>query len=367
MQTVEKSFGILFVDDEEKARKYFLRLFEKQYPVYTAGSVSEAKTILDERHQEIGVLVTDQRMPEDKGVELLKYARKTYPEITRMLTTAYSDLSDAIDSVNSGEILRYISKPWDIRNLNTEINQGMTFFSLRNERDLLMREKLSARQRLKSVNRIRSLVATASGLTNVCNPIAAVRSIIEQLPHSQETQNGNSSEGPWAELREDLESSCKLADHLREENGIDNRDFTTVFTNELIGELANDIDLSYSPLPDLQLEGHKPSLIRMLASLANWLKIENEPVKVECQSRESGITLSFSAGREDWAETSISSIPGELARAVFLCNHHGGTLNIRPGQPFVVETSLPFTQKPSEESARDLDWLENVLKRFENW
>ncbi len=144
MKNEISEFGILFVDDEEQTVKYFSRAFSKEFTIYTASSAKEGMAILEEYADRIAILVTDQRMPEARGVELLKYARREYPNITRILTTAYTDLEDAIEAVNSGEILRYITKPWDLNALLLELRQSMQFFLLRRERDELMREKLSA-------------------------------------------------------------------------------------------------------------------------------------------------------------------------------------------------------------------------------
>ena len=96
----EKKFSVLFVDDEEKALKYFSRLYSEDFDILTAASVAAAKEVLSEKADSIGVLITDQRMPEAKGVDLLNYAREQHPQIVRLLTTAYSDLNDAIEAVN---------------------------------------------------------------------------------------------------------------------------------------------------------------------------------------------------------------------------------------------------------------------------
>ncbi|MGB0712375.1 MAG: response regulator, partial [Gammaproteobacteria bacterium] len=126
--------AILFVDDEPKALKYFRLAIEKDYPVLTAESVAAALEILEEHAHRIGVLISDQRMPVAAGVTLLKTARERYPAIVRMLTTAYSELDAAVDAVNSGEIHRYIPKPWDIERLRIELVQAMQLFELRQER-----------------------------------------------------------------------------------------------------------------------------------------------------------------------------------------------------------------------------------------
>ena len=116
------------------------------FDVKTAGSAAEALAILAEHAGEIAIVVSDQRMPEKTGVELLKEVREYYPEIVRLLTTAYTDLEDAIEAINRGEILRYIQKPWDLNTLKSELKHALNYFHLRSERDALLKEKLSVRQ-----------------------------------------------------------------------------------------------------------------------------------------------------------------------------------------------------------------------------
>ena len=82
---------ILYVDDEPMALKYFERLVSPIAPVLTALSVEEGRAILQERGDEIAVLISDQRMPTAYGNELLRYARDHHPAMVRMLTTAYSE------------------------------------------------------------------------------------------------------------------------------------------------------------------------------------------------------------------------------------------------------------------------------------
>jgi response regulator RpfG family c-di-GMP phosphodiesterase len=112
---------ILYVDDEPKELKYFKRALNHNFDIILAGSVDEGITILDELGHDISVVLSDQRMPIKLGTELLGYAQRTRPDITRMLTTAYCDIESAISAINDVEVFRYIPKPWDIDNLSKEI------------------------------------------------------------------------------------------------------------------------------------------------------------------------------------------------------------------------------------------------------
>lgn len=155
---------ILFVDDEPMALKYFERLVSPLAPVITASSVEQGKAILRERGGEIAVLVSDQRMPGAHGNELLGYAREFHPGIVRMLTTAYSELGEAIEAINSGEIYRYITKPWELGSLHADLKNALELAKLRSERDHLVREKLLVQQQQLMGSRLASLTMLGAGL-----------------------------------------------------------------------------------------------------------------------------------------------------------------------------------------------------------
>ena len=149
---------ILYVDDEPMALKYFERLVSPLAPVITALSVEAGKAVLRERGHEIAVLVTDQRMPGAYGNELLRFTREFHPQIVRMLTTAYSELGEAIEAINSGEIYRYITKPWELASLHADLRNALELADLRSERNELLGQKLMVQQQSLLGSRLASLV-----------------------------------------------------------------------------------------------------------------------------------------------------------------------------------------------------------------
>jgi two-component system probable response regulator PhcQ len=155
---------ILYVDDEAMALKYFERLVSPLAPVITATSVEEGREMLRLHGNEIGVLVSDQRMPGERGNELLRFAREHHPGIVRMLTTAYSELGEAIEAINAGEIYRYINKPWALDSLRTDLKNALELAELRRERDGLMREKMLAHQGQLLGNRLSQLLGVLAAL-----------------------------------------------------------------------------------------------------------------------------------------------------------------------------------------------------------
>ena len=68
-----KKFAVLYVDDEEKSLKYFARAFEEQFRILTAVNAQEGLKLIEQHGDGIGVLMTDQRMPGEKGVWNVPY------------------------------------------------------------------------------------------------------------------------------------------------------------------------------------------------------------------------------------------------------------------------------------------------------
>lgn len=175
--------AILYVDDEEKSLKYFTRAFENKFRILCAANAAEGYRLLQQHRDEIGILMTDQRMPGEKGVQFLEKARQLHPKAIRILTTAYSDLDVAVEAVNSGAIYKYVTKPWDIPQLEVTLQRALEFYMVQQERDLLLREKLSALQQMMITDRVLSLGIVAGKLGHyVKNSLIAVRTFLDLAP-----------------------------------------------------------------------------------------------------------------------------------------------------------------------------------------
>ncbi len=109
----EAEIKILLVDDEVNITKALRRLLmaEERFDVYTADSGRAALEILREE-PDVGVIISDQRMPEMTGVEFLGQARELVPDAVRILLTGYADIEASIGAINQGAVFRYLTKPW---------------------------------------------------------------------------------------------------------------------------------------------------------------------------------------------------------------------------------------------------------------
>ncbi len=172
---------ILYVDDEPMTLKYFDRLLSPHYRVLTALSATEGIAIMEREGDDITVLITDQRMPGGNGNELLRYARENYPKILRILTTAYSELDDAILAINAGEIYRYITKPWNLDMLRTEVRLAVEVATLRGARDDLLQAKVQVQHTHLLANRINNLVLACGMNAATCAALTQYASCIKQL------------------------------------------------------------------------------------------------------------------------------------------------------------------------------------------
>ncbi len=178
-----KRYAVLYVDDEEMALKYFEKTFNSEFRIITATNANEGLRLIEAQGDEIGVILTDQRMPGQKGVQLLERARQIRPKIVRMMITAFADFGVTVDAVNLGNVFRYISKPLQVEDMRNTLRRAMEFFLLQRERDDLLREKLSVLQNMVIADRVISLGVIASGLcTHLRNPLEAVQTFLNLTP-----------------------------------------------------------------------------------------------------------------------------------------------------------------------------------------
>src|SRR5436305_13986762 len=185
-----KKFAILYVDDEEKSLKYFSRAFADQFWIFTAVNAQDGLKILEEHKDEIGLLMTDQRMPGEQGVWLLDKARQLRPRIIHILASAYSDMEAAIAAVNTRAIYKYATKPWDPPQLENTLKRGLEFFMVQRERDQLLKEKMSVLHNMMIADRIVSLGLLAAGLSHhIRNSLVAVKTFLDLAPNKLEEEN----------------------------------------------------------------------------------------------------------------------------------------------------------------------------------
>lgn len=363
-----KKFAVLYVDDEEQALKYFAKGFSKDFRILTATSVDQAIAILEDKSSNVGVLLTDQRMPAKTGVDLLAHARKQWPQIVRLLITAYSDMDSAIKAVNLGSIHQYITKPPNLPELKKILAEALESFVHQQQKTALLREKSDALHRLVVADRVRGLATMADGIAHhVRNSLTAMKCFLEDAADNPNT-NSELLALARAEQERLLEIVQKVGDSVirpSEEFGdqIDLRDLLTQAVDAAKAELGNHSAAIDSINVPTKLKVNLELALRMFRTLLKYagrLSTENSALSISAEviEEEGQIEIQIASPGQAWSQADINSMftpfafpsndPSdlglEMVMAFFIAQHHGGDIMVRgaasPGAGFVVRLAL---------------------------
>jgi two-component system sensor histidine kinase/response regulator len=144
----------MIVDDEPANLRLLERLFRQDYKVITVESGEEALGLLAQH--DAALLITDQRMPNMSGLELLKQTAELRPQMVRMILTGYTDVGTLVETIDSGLVYRYLTKPWSNEELPLTVARALEHYeSVRARHDLEMRN----RRLLARLDEIRQLAS----------------------------------------------------------------------------------------------------------------------------------------------------------------------------------------------------------------
>jgi len=405
-----KKFAILYVDDEEKSLKYFERAFGDDFRVFTAANAQDGFKLLQQHADEIGLLLTDQRMPGEKGVWLLERARQFRPRILRMLVTAYADMDAAVAAVNSGAIYKYVTKPWDPPQLELTLRQGLEFFMVQTERDQLLFEKMSVLRNMMIVDRIVSLGLIAAGLSHhIRNSLVAVKTFLDLAPakmaEERASLNGLRNPDFWKDYHQNVQSQIEKINSLLKDLWTASENSSTpfgdeVFLHQIVGDtltafreqfVARRIDIE-SRIPD--------SLPALKVDKSKFHRLFELLLKEELATLPAGSRVSLSAelgslGPKPEIIVQITDngpgLPQDALRAVFdpfvvaggtpseygihlmacffIVHHHGGKIDAKsqPGRGTTYTLWLPLQPERAVATPGEADFLQKALLNEELW
>lgn len=169
---------ILFVDDEEPILRSLQRSLRKEpYRILTAHSGVEGLEIIS--HEEVELVVSDQRMPVMTGAQFLHKVQEISPSTVRVILSGYAEANIMVEAINSGGVYRFISKPWDDEDLKQTLRQCLEHYRILKENRRL--SELSARQviDLETLNlRLETEVAERT------RSLACAQDVLECLPRA---------------------------------------------------------------------------------------------------------------------------------------------------------------------------------------
>ncbi len=123
---------LLVVDDEPNILKSLKRLFiDTDYKLLQAESAEKALELFEEN--DIGLIISDYRMPKMNGVELLYKVKEKYPETIRMILSGYADAGAIVEAINDGQVYKFVTKPWNDQELLTTVMRAFEQHKLQKE------------------------------------------------------------------------------------------------------------------------------------------------------------------------------------------------------------------------------------------
>ena len=209
---------LLYVDDDRSNRVVFELTFKDKFPLTTVGSGLEALEVMSQRP--VAVLLTDQRMPQMSGHELLEKVREAHPETTRIVMTAFGQLEPILQAVNEGLVARYILKPWKRDELEAVIDWAFSAYEFAG-RDAVLRERLLQTERLVTIGSMTAAVfhdlsqPLALLVTN-CERIMQLNAGIPALQKLLESSTDKLSENESRVLQDLCEEYEPIADDLQQ-------------------------------------------------------------------------------------------------------------------------------------------------------
>jgi two-component system probable response regulator PhcQ len=405
-----KKFAILYVDDEEKSLKYFERAFGDDFRVFTASNAQDGFRLLGQHADEIGLLLTDQRMPGEKGVWLLERARQLRPRILRILVTAYSDFDAAIAAVNSGAIYKYVGKPWDPPQFELTLRHGLEFFMVQSERDQLLHEKMSVLRNMMIADRIVSLGLLAAGLSHqIRNSLVAVKTFLDLAPNkmAEERASTNGLRNPefWKDYHQNVQSQMEKINSLLKDLWTASENPSAPFADEV--SLRQTVDDALATLRDefaarrIEVENRIPdSLPALKVDKPKFRRLFELLLKEDLATLPAESRVTFSAELEgSGAKSEIivqiadngpglppdalrvvfdpfvvrDSVPSEyginLMACFFIVHHHGGKIDAtsQPGRGTTFILRLPLQPERAVAPPAEADFLQKALLNGEIW
>jgi CheY-like chemotaxis protein len=128
-----KKAKMLVVDDEPDNLDLLYRTFRRDFQVLKAESGVQALEVL-QTEGEVAVIISDQRMPEMKGTEFLSRTVPEFPDTVRIILTGFTDVEDLVEAINSGQVYKYITKPWDPEELKAVVQRAAETYDVLKQR-----------------------------------------------------------------------------------------------------------------------------------------------------------------------------------------------------------------------------------------
>ncbi|PZO50432.1 MAG: fused response regulator/phosphatase [Phormidesmis priestleyi] len=174
---MEEKLKLLVVDDEPDNLDLLYRTFRRGFEVFKAESGAEALDVLAEQG-EMAIIISDQRMPKMNGTDFLSRTVERFPDTIRMVLTGYTDVEDLVSAINSGKVFKYITKPWNPKNLKVVVEQAAETYTVIKQRTQALSRAL-AQESLSN-----SIMTAVRGSLDYISTLQTVVSVLGKAFHA---------------------------------------------------------------------------------------------------------------------------------------------------------------------------------------
>lgn len=167
---------VLIVDDEQSILSALKRLLRREpYEILTAGGADEALSVMEK--EPVSLIITDYRMPNMTGTELLSVVQRRWPDTIRIVLSGYSEVKAIIAAINEGAVYKFLTKPWNDEEIRLHIRRALEQHALEGDNLRMANEIQQQNERLRELNeQLDQRVRDASaGLTHA-------QELVEELP-----------------------------------------------------------------------------------------------------------------------------------------------------------------------------------------
>ncbi|MDM4018048.1 response regulator [Roseiconus lacunae] len=393
---------VLYVDDETTALKYFEQLFGDDFQIETAANGEDGWTFIEQHAERIAVLVTDQRMGEVSGVDLMERVQHRYPQIVRILVTAYTQLDYAVQAVNEGGAFRYLTKPIDEGEMIGTLKRAFDFHDLIVQREKLLKEKLSVFHRLIVMDRVRGLATAVTAFgSQLRDSWGAFESYMQQSPieHRLKVQMADLAELNVAAIaKNEALQMVTTVDQLLQETTLCSSGWQesvdlvqaiqTVAERSAREMFDDDLDLAVVADGTFCIESD-PGMLQKLVEIMirRMADVQDQPTKLTLTVTPRGDEVAldlkgmFRSLDEDQLASFFSAVipirqwpigmDMDLMSTFLLTHHLGGRVRIEPHPPSgpAIRVTLPRTraQALTEDRRITAESFDKVYRSLETW
>jgi signal transduction histidine kinase len=330
----EKS-SLLYVDDTKVNLILFQEVFKKDYDLVLTEFPEEALKILEER--EIQVIVTDQRMPDMTGTELLEIVAEKYPNIRRYLLTAYTDAETVIEAVNVGKVHGYISKPFKADEIRASINSSIEIYQLREKNEQILNELETANAELLNLDGLKSEIIN-SLINEISMPLNRIMGTLHLLKSKIEGDELTEVVNILDQSVLNLEQFSILARQISVLKSpgfaLDSQQvslnqliqFSAIETAEELKELGIGLKRD-SESDDLQIKGNSDLLVSGLVNLIRHAREhtpDNEDITVSAASVNGGVECLVVDGGNSYTEPLFELLTNQFSAKETVLNLNMG-------------------------------------------